>query len=184
MFDKSCPTLWDPMDCSTPGFPVLHYLPEFAQTHVHWVSDAIQPSNPLPPPFPFAFNLSQHKVFPVSWFSCKATQTQDSVSQAPGDRQRKLSGKGLSAHTGGSLSHLEPAQSHSSLEAPTSDQWWPHLQSLQRLPLPTPTPLILKKVQTTLNITGQKLWVLITESQSPIDVSCVNEWMCITIQQN
>ena len=97
------------------------------------------------------------KVFPVSWFSCKATQTQDSVSQAPGDRQRKLSGKGLSAHAGGSLLHLEPAQSHSSLEAPTSDQWWPHLQSLQRLPLPTPTPLILKKVQTTLNITGQKL---------------------------
>ena len=42
-------TLCDPMDCSTPGFPVLHYLPEFAQTHVHWVSDAIQSSHPLPP---------------------------------------------------------------------------------------------------------------------------------------
>ena len=41
---KSGLTLCDPMDCSTPGFPVLHYLPEFAQTHVHWVSDAIQPS--------------------------------------------------------------------------------------------------------------------------------------------
>ena len=37
-----CPTLWDPMDCSMPGFTVLHHLPEFAQTHVHWVSDAIQ----------------------------------------------------------------------------------------------------------------------------------------------
>ena len=46
---QSCPTLCDPMDCSTPGFPVLHYLPEFAQTHVHWVSDAIQPSPPLLP---------------------------------------------------------------------------------------------------------------------------------------
>ena len=56
---KSCPTLWDPMDCSTPGFPVLHYLPEFAQTHVHWVCDAMQPSQPLPPPSPPAFNLSQ-----------------------------------------------------------------------------------------------------------------------------
>ena len=44
---QSCLTLWDPMDCSTPGLPVLHYLPEFAQTHVHWISDAIQPSNPL-----------------------------------------------------------------------------------------------------------------------------------------
>ena len=46
---KLCPTLWDPMNCSTPGFPVLHYLPEFAQTHVHWVSDAIQSSHPLSP---------------------------------------------------------------------------------------------------------------------------------------
>ena len=40
---QSCPTLWDPMGCNTPGFPVLHYLPEFAQTHVHWVGDVIQP---------------------------------------------------------------------------------------------------------------------------------------------
>ena len=44
---KSCPTLWNPMDCSTPGFPVLHHLPEFAQTHVDWVGDAIQQSHPL-----------------------------------------------------------------------------------------------------------------------------------------
>ena len=44
---KLCPTLWDPMDSSIPGFPVLHYLPEFAQTHVHWVGDAIQPAHPL-----------------------------------------------------------------------------------------------------------------------------------------
>ena len=49
------------MDCSTPGFPVLHRLLEFVQTHVHWVSDAIQPSHPLLPPFPLAFNLSQHQ---------------------------------------------------------------------------------------------------------------------------
>ena len=49
------------MDCSTPGFPVLHDLPEFAQTHVHWFSDAIQPSHPLSPPSPPAFNLSQHQ---------------------------------------------------------------------------------------------------------------------------
>ena len=46
--------------CSLPGFPVLPYLLEFAQIHVHWVSDAIQPSHPLLPPSPFAFNLSQH----------------------------------------------------------------------------------------------------------------------------
>ena len=51
------------MNCSTPGFPVLHYLPEFAQTHVHWVSDAIQPSNLLSPPYPPAFNFSSIRVF-------------------------------------------------------------------------------------------------------------------------
>ena len=55
--------LCNPMDCSTPGFPVLHNLPEFAQTHVHWVSDAIQPSQYLlPPPLP-ALNFSQLNVF-------------------------------------------------------------------------------------------------------------------------
>ena len=58
---KSCPTLCDPMDCSTPGFPILHHLPEFAQIHVHWVSDAIQPSHPLPSPSPPACNLSQNQ---------------------------------------------------------------------------------------------------------------------------
>ena len=58
---KSCLTLCDPMDCSMPGFPVLHHLLEFAQTHVHWVSDAIQPSRPLSCPSPPAFNLSQHQ---------------------------------------------------------------------------------------------------------------------------
>ena len=54
-------TLCDPINCSTPCSPVLHYLLEFAQTHVHWVGDAIQPSHPLLPPFPFAFSLSPHE---------------------------------------------------------------------------------------------------------------------------
>jgi len=58
---KLCPTLCDPMNCSTPGFPVFHYLPVFAQTHVHWVGDAIQPSHPLPSHSPPALNLSQHQ---------------------------------------------------------------------------------------------------------------------------
>ena len=57
---KLCPNLGNPMVCSTPGFPVLHYLPEFAQIHVHWVNDAIQSSHLLPPPSLFAFKLSQH----------------------------------------------------------------------------------------------------------------------------
>ena len=60
---KLLPTLCNPTDCSTPGLPVLHYLLEFAQTHVRWVSDAIQPSRPLSPPSPPAFNLSQCHVF-------------------------------------------------------------------------------------------------------------------------
>ena len=58
---QSCPTLCDPMDCSTPGFPVHHQLLELAETHVHRVSDAIQPSHPLLSPSPPAFNVSQHR---------------------------------------------------------------------------------------------------------------------------
>ena len=65
---QSCPTLWDPMDCSTPGFPVHHQLPEFTQTHVHWVGDAIQPSHPLSSPSPPAFNLSWHQAL-FQWVS-------------------------------------------------------------------------------------------------------------------
>ena len=58
---QSCLTLCDPMDCSTPGFLVHHQLPELAQTHVHWVGDAIQRSHPLSSPSPPTFNLSQHQ---------------------------------------------------------------------------------------------------------------------------
>ena len=57
---KPCLTL-QPMDCSTPGFPILHHLLEFAQTHVHWMDDAIQSSHPLLLPSPLALNLSQHQ---------------------------------------------------------------------------------------------------------------------------
>ena len=58
---QSCLTLCDPVDCSTLGLPVHHQLPESTQTHVHWVSDAIQPSHPLSSPSPPAFSLSQHQ---------------------------------------------------------------------------------------------------------------------------
>ena len=58
---QSCPTVWDPMDCSTPGLPVHHQLPEFTQTHIHGVSDAIQPSHLRSSSSPPAFNLSQHQ---------------------------------------------------------------------------------------------------------------------------
>ena len=58
---QSCLTLCDTMDCSTSGIPVLHHLPELTQTHVHWVSDVIQPSHPLSSPSPPALSLSQHQ---------------------------------------------------------------------------------------------------------------------------
>ena len=65
---QSCPTLCDPMDCGTPGFPVHHQLPELAQTHVHQVGDAIQLYHPLLSSSPPAFSLSKHQglVFPRS----------------------------------------------------------------------------------------------------------------------
>ena len=58
---QSCSTLCDPMNCSTPGLPVHHQLPEFTQTHVHRVSDAIQPSHPLSSPSPPVLYPSQHQ---------------------------------------------------------------------------------------------------------------------------
>ena len=59
---QSCQTLWDTMDRNMPGFPVCHQLPEHAQTHIHWVNDAIQWSDPLPSPSLPAFNLSQQRM--------------------------------------------------------------------------------------------------------------------------
>ena len=59
-------TLCDPMDCSTPGLPVLHHLLEFTQVHVHCISDVFQPSHPLSPPSPPALNLAQSGSFPMS----------------------------------------------------------------------------------------------------------------------
>ena len=64
----SCVQLFDPMDCSTPGFPVLHRLTECAQTHVHWFGDASQPSHPLLPSSPLALNLFQHQGL-LQWVS-------------------------------------------------------------------------------------------------------------------
>ena len=73
LFTNSCLTLCDSMGCSMPGSSVLHYLPEFAQTHVRLVSDAIQPSHPLSSPSPPALHTSQHQglcnelVFCIKW---------------------------------------------------------------------------------------------------------------------
>ena len=81
-----CPTLWDPMDCSMPGFPVHHQLLELAQTHVDQVDDAIQPSHPLSSPSPSAVNLSQHQclsnesVLRIRWpkdWSCSISSSNE-----------------------------------------------------------------------------------------------------------
>ena len=58
---KSCPTLCNPVDCSMPGFPVLHYHWEFVQIHINWVGEAIQSSHHLSPPYPLGLSLSQHQ---------------------------------------------------------------------------------------------------------------------------
>ena len=74
LVSQSCPTLCDPINFNTPGFPVHHQLPEPTQTHVHHVSDAIQPS-PLLSPSPPVFNLSQHQGLPISWFFASGSQS-------------------------------------------------------------------------------------------------------------
>ena len=72
---QSCLTFCNPMDCSMPSFPVHHQLLEFAQTHVHQVGDAVQPSHPLLYPSPPAFNLSQHQGLQMSQFFPSGGQT-------------------------------------------------------------------------------------------------------------
>ena len=68
------------MDCSMPGFPVLHHLPELAQTHVHRIGDAIQPSHPLSSPPPPAFNLSQHQGLANELFASGSQSNRTSAS--------------------------------------------------------------------------------------------------------
>ena len=89
-----CPTLCNPMNYSMPGFPVQHQLPELDKTHVHPVSDAIQPSHPLSSPFPPAFNISQHlfssvqslshvRLFATPWISAHQASLSITNSQSP-----------------------------------------------------------------------------------------------------
>ena len=73
---QSCPTIYDPMNCSMPGLPVHHQLPEYTQTQVHWVSDAIQPSHPLSSPSPPALYLSQHQGL-FKWVNSSHELTHD-----------------------------------------------------------------------------------------------------------
>ena len=72
---KSCPALWDSMNCSTPGFSVLHYLLEFAQTRAHWVSNTIQPSHPLSTLFYCPQSFQASGSFPISWLFASGGQS-------------------------------------------------------------------------------------------------------------
>ena len=72
---QSCLTLCDPMNRSTPGLPVHYHFPEFTQTHVHRVSDAIQPSHPLTSPSPPAFSLFQHQSLLMNWLFTSGGQS-------------------------------------------------------------------------------------------------------------
>ena len=75
-FTQLCPTLCNPMNCSTPGLTVHHQLPEFTQTHLHWVCDAMQPSHLLSSPSPPTFNLPSIRIFSnesvlcIRWPNC------------------------------------------------------------------------------------------------------------------
>ena len=80
---ESCPILFDPTDCSTTDSSALHCLSEFAQTHVHWVSDAIQPSHPLMPSSPPAFNVSNIRDFSNELAVCLRWPASASVSVLP-----------------------------------------------------------------------------------------------------
>ena len=137
---QSCPTLCNPIDCSTPGFPVFHHLWKFAQTHVLWVGDAIQPSHPMSYPSPPAFHLSQHqglfqwvgslhqvaKVLELQhqsfqwmnvlgnwlvWFPCS---TKDSQESSPAPQFESISSLGLSLLHGPTLTPIHD----------TIVQWW------------------------------------------------------------
>ena len=79
---QSCPTLCDPMDCCMPGFPVLHHLPELAQTPAHWVGDSIQPSHPLSSPSPPNLSLFQHQDL-FQWVSSLHHKTSASAPVLP-----------------------------------------------------------------------------------------------------
>ena len=81
----SCIWLWDPMNCSTPDLPVPHLLPKFAQVHVHGIGDDIQPSYPLLPSPPPAFNLSQLQCL-FQWISCSHQVAKVLVVNGIGDR--------------------------------------------------------------------------------------------------
>ena len=116
------------MDCSTPRSSVLHHLLEFAQTHVHWVGDAICPSHPLLSPSSFAFNL-QYDWYPYKWEKFGHRQ-REKVMGSWRQRSESCSCKARNAKDcqqtiQSQVRHLEQILSHSSQEKPTLLTFWP-----------------------------------------------------------
>ena len=87
-----CPTFCYPMNCSTPAFPVHHYLPEFAQIHVHWIKDAIQPSHPLLPFFSCHQSFPASGSFPMYWHFPSGSQSirASALSTSPSNEYLRL----------------------------------------------------------------------------------------------
>ena len=135
---KLCPTLCDPMDWSMPSFLILYSLPEFAQTHVHWVSDAIQPSHPLLPSSPFAFNLSQYQVFSnesalhIRWPRYWRLSLQRSISPVIGTQARM--GWWFSCSLRVMFGSLTCSADRTALQF-TFWSWIPHLTGLMQSPM-------------------------------------------------
>ena len=125
---QSCLTLCNSMDCSIPGFPVCHHLPELAQTHTHWVYDAIQPSHPLLSPFFPAFKISQYQG-PFQWLrSSHRWPKYWSFSISPSNE-----------YSGKIFFLFSSVQFSSSV---MSDSLWPHESQHARPPCPSPTPRV------------------------------------------
>ena len=141
-------TLCDPIDCTMPGFPVLHCLLEFDQIHIYWISDAIPPSHPLLSPSPPAFNLSQHQVlcqwvvslhqvakglelqlysglisFMIDWFDLLAVQ--GTLKSFPASQFESINSSALSLLYGPTLTSVHDYwKNHSfSLYGPLSTKW-------------------------------------------------------------
>ena len=134
------------MDCSTTGFPVRHQLLELAQTHVHQVSDAIQPSHPLPSPSPPAFNLSQHQEsFPMSQFFASGGQGIDwsfSFNISPSNEQLGLSSFRIDLFDLlGVQGTLRSLLQHHSSKAPILGPYIRDMQISSNLPASSPTLL-------------------------------------------
>ena len=141
---QSCPTLCDPMNSSTPGLPVHHQLPEFTQTHVHWVSDAIQPSHPLSSPSPpapippsirvFSNESTLHLRWPKYWsfsFSISHSNEHPGLISFRMDWLDLLAGQGtlknlLQHHSWRSINSLAPNFLYSPTLTFTHDHWKNH----------------------------------------------------------